>query len=72
MEEQVISIYAGVNGYLDPLPVAKVRAFEEGLLRLMRDKHADILESIRTEKQITDATAPKLKAAVDAYAKAFA
>ena len=72
MEEQVISIYAGVNGYLDPLPVAKVRAFEDGLLRLMRDKHAGILESIRTEKQITDATAPKLKAAVDAYAKAFA
>ncbi len=72
MEEQVISIYAGVNGYLDPLPVAKVRSFEDGLLRLMRDKHAGILESIRTEKQITDATAPKLKAAVDAYAKAFA
>jgi len=72
MEEQVISIYAGVNGYLDPLPVAKVRGFEEGLLRLMRDKHAGILESIRNEKQITDATAPKLKAAVDAYAKAFA
>ena len=42
------------------------------MLRLMRDKHTDILDSIRTEKQITDAMAPKLKAAVDAYAKAFA
>ncbi|MGQ0486419.1 MAG: F0F1 ATP synthase subunit alpha [Hyphomicrobiales bacterium] len=72
MEEQVISIYAGVNGYLDPLPVTRVRAFEEGLLRLMRDKHADVLDAIRGEKQISDATAPKLKAAVDAYAKAFA
>ena len=71
-EEQVVAIYAGVNGYLDTLPVTKVRDFEDGLLRLMRDKHADILDSIRTEKQITDATAPKLKAAVDAYAKAFA
>ena len=71
-EEQVVAIYAGVNGYLDTLPVTKVRDFEDGLLRLMRDKHADILDSIRTEKQITDAMAPKLKAAVDAYAKAFA
>ncbi len=71
-EEQVVAIYAGVNGYLDTLPVNKVREFEDGLLRLMRDKHTDILDSIRTEKQITDAMAPKLKAAVDAYAKAFA
>jgi F-type H+/Na+-transporting ATPase subunit alpha len=71
-EEQVVAIYAGVNGYLDSLAVNKVRDFEDGLLRLMRDKHTDILDSIRTEKQITDAMAPKLKAAVDAYAKAFA
>jgi F-type H+-transporting ATPase subunit alpha len=71
-EEQVVAIYAGVNGYLDALPVTKVRDFEDGLLRLMRDKHTDILDSIRTEKQITDAMAPKLKAAVDAYGKAFA
>ena len=71
-EEQVVAIYAGVNGYLDTLPVTKVRDFEDGLLRLMRDKHMDILDAIRTEKQISDATAPKLKAAVDAYAKAFA
>ena len=32
MEEQVCVIYAGVNGYLDPIPVARVKAFEEGLL----------------------------------------
>ena len=71
-EEQVVSIYAGVNGYLDNLPVNKVRAFEDGLLRTVRDKHADILDAIRTEKQISDATMPKLKAAVDSFAKAFA
>ena len=71
-EEQVVSIYAGVNGYLDRLPVNKVRAYEDGLLRNIRDKHADILTAIRTEKQISDATGVKLKAAVDAYTKAFA
>ncbi len=71
-EEQVVSIYAGVNGYLDAIAVTKVRDFEDGLLRLFRDKHKDILDSIRTEKQITDPTMAKLKAAVDAYAKSFA
>ena len=42
------------------------------LLRLMRDKNQDILDAIRTEKQISDAVGVKLKAAVDGYAKAFA
>ncbi len=71
-EEQVVVIYAGVNGYLDPLPVAKVRDFEEGLLRLMRDRHRDILDAIRDEKQISDTTGAKLKDAVASFAKSFA
>ena len=71
-EEQVVAIYAGVNGYLDAIPVAKVRDFEEGLLRNFKDKHMDIMDAIRTEKAISDATGVKLKAAVDAFAKAFA
>jgi F-type H+-transporting ATPase subunit alpha len=49
-----------------------VRAFEDGLLNLLRAKHADILEDIGKTGDLTDATAAKLKAAVDAYAKSFA
>ena len=71
-EEQVVSIYAGVNGYLDAIPVSKVRAFEDGLLRTFRDKHKDVMEAIRSEKAISDVMMPKLKAGVDAYAKSFA
>jgi F-type H+-transporting ATPase subunit alpha len=71
MEEQVVVIYAGVNGYLDPIPVARVRAFEQGLLTLVRSKNADILEDVRKTGDLTDATAAKLKAAVDGYAKTF-
>jgi F-type H+/Na+-transporting ATPase subunit alpha len=71
-EEQVVSIYAGVNGYLDTIPVNRVRDFEEGLLATVKDKHADVLKAIRDEKAISDVTMPKLKAAVDAFAKAFA
>jgi F-type H+/Na+-transporting ATPase subunit alpha len=72
MEEQVVVIYAGVNGYLDPLPVNRVRGFEEGLLTLLRTKNADILEDIRKTGDLTDATAAKLKGVVDDYAKTFA
>jgi F-type H+/Na+-transporting ATPase subunit alpha len=72
MEEQVVSIYSGVNGYLDALPVAKIKSYEEGLLRTMREKHADVMDAIRTEKAISDATMAKLKSAVEAYTKSFA
>jgi F-type H+-transporting ATPase subunit alpha len=72
MEEQVVVIYAGVNGYLDPIGVSRVRAFEQGLLALLRNQNADILEDIRKSGDLSDATAGKLKGAVDAYAKTFA
>jgi F-type H+-transporting ATPase subunit alpha len=70
-EEQVVVIYAGVNGYLDPIPVAAVRKFEDGLLRTMREDAPDVLDAIRNEKQISDDTGARLKAAVEAYAKRF-
>src|SRR6202008_2095396 len=44
MEEQVCVIYAGVNGYLDKLPLDKVRPFEDGLLSTLRSKSPDILD----------------------------
>jgi F-type H+-transporting ATPase subunit alpha len=72
MEEQVVVIYAGVNGYLDRFPVDRVRAFETGLLHLIHSKHADILDAIRNSRDLDDAVAAKLKDAVDAYAKSFA
>jgi len=65
-------IYAGVNGYLDAIPVARVSGFEQGLLGHLRGKHADILEDIRQTGDLTDATAGKLKGAVEAFAKTFA
>jgi F-type H+-transporting ATPase subunit alpha len=72
MEEQVCVIYAGVNGYLDPMPVDRVKAFEEGLLVLLRNKHPDIMQAIRDSRDLDDATTAKLKGVVDGYAKTFA
>ncbi|RJF74190.1 F0F1 ATP synthase subunit alpha [Rhodopseudomonas palustris] len=72
MEEQVVVIWAGTNGYLDALPLNKVRSFEDGLLSLLRGKESAILESIRTSRDLSDDTAAKLKAVVENYAKTFA
>jgi F-type H+-transporting ATPase subunit alpha len=72
MEEQVAVIYAGVNGYLDPLPLNRVRAFEDGLLAQLRGRHADILDSIRSTKDLPGETETKLKGVVEAFAKSFA
>jgi F-type H+-transporting ATPase subunit alpha len=72
MEEQVVVIYAGVNGYLDALPVAKVREFEDGLLGLVRGKHIEILNGIRDTRDLSDDLGAKLKAVVEGYAKTFA
>jgi F-type H+-transporting ATPase subunit alpha len=72
IEEQVISIYAGVNGYLDRLAVSDVLRFEDGLLRFMRESHAGVLSAIRTEGEISSATGDTLKAAVDEFAAKFA
>jgi F-type H+-transporting ATPase subunit alpha len=72
MEEQVCVIYAGVNGYLDVLPVERVRVFEEGLLGLLRSQHTDVLAAIRDSRDLDDATAGKLKTVVENYARTFA
>lgn len=72
VEEQVAVIYAGVKGYLDKLKVTEVGRFEEALLRDLRSGQSDILESIRTEQKLVDATEQKLKEAIESVAKMFA
>ena len=71
MEEQVVVIYAGVNGYLDRFGLERVRAFEDGLLSLVRGKHNDILEAIRTSGDLSSDTEKQLKDVVDGFAKTF-
>ena len=71
-EEQVAVIYAGINGYLDNIPVAKVGAYEQGLLRHLRAEHAALLDGIRDKKELTADLGDKLKSVVEAYTKAFA
>jgi F-type H+-transporting ATPase subunit alpha len=71
-EEQVAVIFAGVRGFLDKLPVNKVGQFERALLTHLRNDHQDVLDTIRTEGALSDATADKLRSLIDAFAKTFA
>jgi F-type H+-transporting ATPase subunit alpha len=71
VEEQVVSIFAGVKGYLDKIKVEDVNRFEKVLLDSIRGKGADILSTIRNEKQISSATEERLRAFLDDFAKNF-
>ena len=71
-EEQVVSIFAGTNGYIDGIAVNDVVRYEAALLADMRANHADILAAIRDTKDLGDDTKAKLKGALDQFAKTFA
>ena len=71
-EEQVAVIFAGVKGYLDGIAVSDVTRFAESLLSEIRVKGQEILETIREEKAISDATEEKLKSFMDSFSKTFA
>ena len=66
-------IFAGVNGYLDKLPVNKVGAFEQGFLALLRTEHKDLLDE-HPHQEGADRRHPRqaARAAADSFSKAFA
>ena len=72
VEEQVAVIYAGTRGYLDPYPVNKVGAYQDGLLSKLKTSYPQFLEGIRKEKALTPALEGMLKEALADFAKTFA
>ena len=69
MEEQVVSLYAGLNGYVDELPVSAVQRYQTELLEYFRTSKKSILDAIRTSGKLEDEDG--LKAALDEFAKSF-
>jgi F-type H+-transporting ATPase subunit alpha len=72
VEEQVVVIYAGTRGFLDAIPVQKVGEFEREFLTIMRNENKDVLDAIRTSKQLAPDTEAKLKVILEKFAKNFA
>ncbi|MFP6714563.1 MAG: F0F1 ATP synthase subunit alpha [Alphaproteobacteria bacterium] len=71
VEEQVVVVFAGVRGYLDNIEVSQVGRFEERLLADLRADHADLLETIREDGEISDGTEETLKTLIDTVRKNF-
>ncbi|MCH8213894.1 MAG: F0F1 ATP synthase subunit alpha [Proteobacteria bacterium] len=71
VEEQVVSIFAGVRGYLDKIEVKDVTRFDAAMLDELRANGQDILHSIRDEKELSEETEGKLKSFLDGFAKTF-
>jgi len=70
-EEQVTAIYAGINGWLDKVPVAQVPRFHEELREHLRTE-GSVLEAIRESGEISDETEGKLKAELERFVGMFA
>lgn len=71
VEQQVIVLFAGVNGFLDKLDVKKVTSFEAKLIPYIQNNHPELLDAIRTEGQISDELNKKIKAALTQFLTTF-
>jgi len=72
VEKQVIIIYAATNGYLDPIPVEQVRAYETELFQFLDTRKAPLVAGLREKKAIDDAIKAELNAALEEFGKGFA
>jgi F-type H+-transporting ATPase subunit alpha len=71
VEKQVVSIFYGTSGYLDQIPVADVRRFEQEILEYIELKHNDILVEILETKDLSDKLIERLKQIGDEFLKTF-
>ena len=71
LEDQVMIIFAGVQGFLDDLPVESVRAFEAGLLEYVAREYPDLRHKIAESKELSDDSEAKLRVAIESYKAEF-
>jgi F-type H+-transporting ATPase subunit alpha len=69
--DQVTIIYAAANGYLDKVPVPRIREYEEGLLEYVLHNHASFRDGFKKKKDLDDATEAELKRILQQYTDAF-
>jgi F-type H+/Na+-transporting ATPase subunit alpha len=71
VEKQVIIIYAATNGYLDPVPVEQVRAYEMAMYTFLDTRKASLLQALAKTKAIDDTIKPELNQALEEFGKTF-
>jgi len=72
VQEQIMSIFAGINGFLDDVPVDKIKKFEKEFLAFMKEKHASIGLEIVEKKKIDQELSSKLENAIREFKQIFA
>jgi F-type H+-transporting ATPase subunit alpha len=71
VESQVLSIWAGANGYLDDLPVAAVRRYEGDWLAFLAKQYAEVVHNVRTAKAISPEDEKRLHEAAKSFKTQF-
>lgn len=71
VEEQVVVLYVGINGYLDDIEVARVTQFTDEFVRYLRESRPEILKKIRTEAELKPDTVQALEEAVADFKRMF-
>jgi F-type H+-transporting ATPase subunit alpha len=71
VEQQVMVLYAAINGYMDETPVDQIVRFESELLRTMQERYPEVVSSIVSEKQITKENEEALKSALSDFQHSF-
>ncbi len=71
LDHEVMILYAGTNGFLDPVPLDRVKEWQAAFLRFMDTQYPAIGQSILTEKRIADENEKKLRAAVQEFARSW-
>ncbi len=72
LADQVMVLYAVINGYMDDIPINKVRQFEAEFLKIMGTLHPEVGEAIAKSKDLTEETEKKLKDSIEDFKKGFA
>lgn len=71
VEEMVLVIYAGTNGYLDNIEVKRVNEFERSFLSYVKTNHGDVMDAIREKGQLDDALLGKIKSITESFVATF-
>ena len=71
VENQVVMIYAGTNGFLDQLPESALKKYETELFRFVETSHPDLLPDLRGKRELTDDIKERLEAALREFNDTF-
>lgn len=71
VDNQIMLLFAGTQGYLDDVPVEAIKKFEAEFIPFMSDRKADIKNQLKEKKAIDDEIKPKLIAAIEEFKKSF-